>query len=484
MKNVAIMITCFFMLMSFFGSSFLVADIDVGYFDFVSESKHFVVYSDIPHKFNYYILVAAETIFQKLSETFLIKEEDTLPDKSVIIIFENLHSFAISKITDKNLLETDGKTINKAELESLVGNRLYKQSPNDVYGFNVATTFNGNDANVVFYIPNISIAPYEEIYDYAPFFQAVTEQFIRNYLGNDLPEWFVRGILSAAGDYKKEFEFSMFYRIEEYECFTYEREFWSDVVLLSDYGKSSGITLEGILNDTSDKTDPLYESYVSLFAHYLFFDTIRSSISRINIVNKLKKTILSNGNLTNEDLKVIIKEENNNDLAKLEDEFYSFYSSNSDDWRIQQFWRVYNSSSGINANIYTTEKIEKKADIPNFKLAIDGDKNTAYETELPFKKGEAFIIDAEAYLQSKVAFIHFANLGINGSKTGNGYLPKKARVISSYDGKNWVVWGYINSNIPIVYIRKNYHINYRYWGIVTDLDMETPITINEMKTRF
>jgi hypothetical protein len=71
----------------------------------------------------------------------------------------------------------------------------------------------------------------------------------------------------------------------------------------------------------------------------------------------------------------------------------------------------------------------------------------------PFKKGKAFIIDAEAYLQSKVAFIHlpFRN---KRSKTGKAIYQKKARVISSYDGKNWVVWGYINSNIPIVYIRK------------------------------
>jgi hypothetical protein len=95
-------------------------------------------------------------------------------------------------------------------------------------------------------------------------------------------------ILSAAVTIRKNLSFQCFID-RRIECFTYEREFWSDVVLLSDYGKSSGITLEGIQNDTSDKTDPLYESYVSLLLIILFFDTIRSSISRINIVNKLKE---------------------------------------------------------------------------------------------------------------------------------------------------------------------------------------------------
>ncbi len=473
-----ILIFIFFFL--FFTGSYSNAEIDLYYFDYITRSDNYNIYSNISDTFNFYIGVAAEDMLDKLTDTFLYNREEEDKSKDIILVFEN-----------GDEMQKFIPYIDKISIESLLEGSITKEfnpTANQVYGFNAQLKKFNQPENIVFFVPNINLKPYEEIYNYAPLFQALTEQFFKVYLTTEIPEWMIKGILLAVSDYKKEFVFSLKYRIEKYFCASYERKFWSDMVWVNRYWENGMFTLEEVLdNDPGiDKGNRLYRSYISLLAHFFFFNPYNTSSSSRNLIQKIDDYILTNGQLDGDTAKSFIIDEYG-DLNTLEEEIYAYYSPDSVNQQIRQFWKVYNSdyrsNKGSNNIIHmTTQSSYPNQTMPSpLRNIVDGDMDGYYQSQEQLKKGETLIIDTQANILARNILIQFANFAIDPAKeTFNGQIPDKARVITSIDGKNWSVWEYFNRNIPIVYLTETDYNAVRYWGFVVDKDMNKPLTINEM----
>ncbi len=461
--------------------SILTANIDLYYFDYITRSENYTIYSNVSDTFNFYIGVAAEDMLKRLYDTFLYNRSEEEIKKDIILVFEN-----------EDELQDFIPSVDRITIESLMEDSITKDfnpAPNNVYGFNTELRKFTEPENIVFFVPNINIEPYEEIYNYSPLFQALTEQFFKTYLTTNLPEWMIKGILYSVADYKKEFKFSLIYRIEKYYCAAFERKFWSDVVMVNRYWSRDKFTLNQVLdNDTSlDKESMLYKSYISLLSHYFFFNPFDRRTSSKNLVRRIDEHLSEYNELDNSTLKSFITEEYGIDLNQLEKDIYKFYSSESGKRAIRQFWDVYDTFYKSNKNsddiIYMTSQTSyPDQNIPTpLRNIIDGDMEGYYQTDNPLMKGESIIIDTNANLMTRTILIQFANFAVTNNNEGfNRQIPEKARVISSYDGKNWSVWEYINSDTPIVYLTETDYNALRYWGIVVDNDMITPLTIDEM----
>ncbi len=458
------------------------------YFDSITESDNYKIYSNISHNFNLFIGVAAESMSNRLKETFIIRDNTKDSTYDNTSVYEKSSIFVFN---DKKSIDDFIETVDQNSIESLMDKGLTKEfnpAPNGVYGFNTQMRKFSELEDIVFFVPNITLSPYEEIYNYAPFFQAITEQFLNKYLTLDMPDWLLRGILISVEDYKKEFEFSLKYRLENYKCATYERTFWTKLVSLNRYWNNDKFTLNQILEDrvAINKSDPVYESYVSLLVHYLFFNPADSNKSR-NLTKRMYQHIQDNNSIDTETLKMFIMEEFNNDLNQLEQNIRDYYSPNSSCLKIKYFWSNYNNGYKSNKDshsiIYTTKESSYPDDnvINPLRNVNDGDMENFYESTNFFHKGESIIIDTKANLMVRKILVNFGDFGVGNSFSNfNNNLSKKARIISSVNGKSWRNWGYINTDMPVVYFSEFDYIPARYWGIVIDEDMERPITINEM----
>lgn len=488
-KKVILFIT--FISLFFVVGTSLSANIDLSYFDYSAEGDYCIVYSNISSKFNHYITVASDAYFERIIQAFDIEPEVLQEEKDIIIVFENEEKF-----------NKFGETLDKARIADFMNSskaKKFNPAPNNVYGFNaIFPRVKKKDVDVVFYVPNISTDPPEDIYNYSPLFQGLAEQFLKNYINPDLPEWFYDSIISASSDYRKDFRFSLFYRIETYKCFVYEREFWSRLVLFDRYWNTSEFTLEDVLNDEpAIKSNELYIPYVSLLTHYLMFKDFRTDLkfNRTNFNKRLKEVIKDKDKLSAFNLKKIIDEEYVGGVDELQKDLKRYFSQNSKNRQIRAFLDMHKSAkkeiSSSGMTIYTTEEFSPpagkelgdldKSDPSNPFRVFSGDKLNYYESARNFEKGEAFIIDLKAVPQFKTIYLHFDNFAVDDTnRIGSGHLPVKGRVITSQDGRNWFTWERINSNMPVVYKHQRDHVFLRYWGVVTDLDMNSPLTINEM----
>lgn len=487
MKKITIISMIFISIFVFTGS--LGADVSFNYFEYIHESNYYIVHSNISKSFNYYLSVACESFFKRMKTVFSLNEEDFLPEnrswkeskhfKNMVLVFPERNELVEYS---KKYLDTE---------------------PNGKKGFTKAlrTQVNGI-MNIAFFVPDISLDPYEEVYDYSQFFQALAEQFMKNYLGADIPDWLHDGIMNAVDDYDKNFVFSMFYRIEDYEVAVYERSFWADVVLFNKYKDLSTLTINDIINGSADKNHELYKSYTSLLAHYLIFnppgrDRVRSKNLTAGIVENMKK-----GTLNNDTLKSIITEEYGS-IPELQSSIIKHYSKDSFNNEINTFWQVYNNNYKSRpyhpALLYTTDNYASENNgvftAGEMLSLIDGDRETSYVVDCDYedsesgefiiRKGESVIVNTKAVLPSGSVYIHFSDFALSedGIDMGGGEIPVKARIVSSVNGKNWETWAYINSSLPIVYIKSESTVYFKYWGIVFDEAMTKPVTINEMWIR-